>query len=82
MHPLLGVVLRPGKRTGTRLAVPVIPAVRVIAEDIKLSHSVFALPFAVLAASMAASSTICSTQKAATLASVPDAKTVSETWSA
>lgn len=54
MHPLLGVVLRPGKRTGTRLTVPVIPAVRVIAEDIKLSHSVFALPFAVLAASMAA----------------------------
>ncbi|MEE2971621.1 MAG: UbiA-like polyprenyltransferase, partial [Planctomycetota bacterium] len=33
---------------------PVITAVRVIAEDIKLSHSVFALPFAVLAASMAA----------------------------
>jgi 4-hydroxybenzoate polyprenyltransferase len=31
-----------------------IAAVRVIAEDIKLAHSVFALPFAVLAASMAA----------------------------
>lgn len=31
-----------------------IAAVRVIAEDIKLSHSVFALPFAVLGASMAA----------------------------
>ncbi len=31
-----------------------IAAVRVIAEDIKLAHSVFALPFAVLAATMAA----------------------------
>ena len=31
-----------------------INAVRVIAEDIKLAHSVFALPFAVLAATMAA----------------------------
>ena len=35
-----------------------------------------------LAASMAASSTICSAQKAVTLASVPDAEAVSETWSA
>ena len=38
----------------TRILVAAITTVRVIAEDIKLAHSVFALPFAVLAASMAA----------------------------
>ena len=50
----IGVVRRSNRMLETRTPVTAITAVRVIAEDIKLAHSVFALPFAVLAATMAA----------------------------
>ena len=50
----IGVVHRSNGILETRTPVAAITAVRVIAEDIKLAHSVFALPFAVLGASLAA----------------------------
>ena len=46
----IGVVHRSNGILETRTPVAAITAVRVIAEDIKLAHSVFALPFAVLSA--------------------------------
>lgn len=46
---------RPGSRGRTRLRDVPLSTIRTVAADIKLAHSVFALPFAVLAAFMAAS---------------------------